>query len=66
MRALNRKLLRDLWALKTQVASIALVMACGLGAFIGSFSEPVVMRTRSKPARRAASSTFSNSLEPSP
>jgi putative ABC transport system permease protein len=38
MKALDRKLLRDLWALKTQVASIALVIACGLGAFIGSFS----------------------------
>ncbi len=38
MRSLDRKLLRDLWSLKTQVASIALVMACGIGAFIASFS----------------------------
>lgn len=38
MRALDRKLARDLWSLKTQVLSIALVIACGIGAFIGSFS----------------------------
>jgi putative ABC transport system permease protein len=38
MRALDRKLLRDLWSLKTQVVSIALVMACGIGGFVGSFS----------------------------
>jgi putative ABC transport system permease protein len=31
-------LLRDLWALKTQVVSIALVIACGIGGFIASFS----------------------------
>ena len=36
--SLNRKLLRDLWSLKTQVVSIALVIACGIGGFIGSFS----------------------------
>ena len=36
--ALDRKLLRDLWSLKTQVVSIALVIACGIGGFIGSFS----------------------------
>jgi putative ABC transport system permease protein len=38
LRSLDRKLLRDLWALKTQVASIALVIACGIGGFIGSLS----------------------------
>ena len=38
MKSLDRKLLRDLWSLKTQVASIALVIACGIGGFIGSFS----------------------------
>ena len=38
MKALDRKLLRDLWSLKTQVLSIALVIACGIGGFIGSFS----------------------------
>ena len=38
MRALDRKLARDLWALKTQVLSIALVIACGIGGFIGSLS----------------------------
>jgi putative ABC transport system permease protein len=38
VRALDRKLVRDLWSLKTQVVSIALVIACGIGGFIGSFS----------------------------
>ena len=38
MKSIDRKLLRDVWALKTQVVSIALVIACGIGAFIGSFS----------------------------
>ena len=38
MKAIDRKLLRDLWALKTQVISIALVIACGIGGFIASFS----------------------------
>jgi putative ABC transport system permease protein len=38
VKAINRKLLRDLWALKTQVVSIALVIACGIGGFIASFS----------------------------
>lgn len=38
MRALDRKLLRDLWSLKAQVVSIALVVACGIGGFIASFS----------------------------
>jgi putative ABC transport system permease protein len=36
--ALDRKLLRDLWSLKTQVVSIALVIACGIGGFIATFS----------------------------
>ena len=38
MKSLDRKLLRDLWSLKTQVLSIALVIACGIGGFIGSLS----------------------------
>ena len=38
MKALNQKLLRDLWTMKTQVVSIALVIACGIGGFIGSMS----------------------------
>ena len=38
MRALDRKLVRDLWSMKTQVVSIALVIACGIGGFIGSLS----------------------------
>lgn len=38
MRALDRKLARDLWSLKSQVLSIALVVACGIAAFIGSLS----------------------------
>jgi len=36
--SLDRKLMRDLWSLKTQVVSIALVIACGIGGFIGSLS----------------------------
>ena len=38
MKAIDRKLARDLWSLKTQVLSIALVIACGLGGYIGSIS----------------------------
>ena len=38
VKSLDRKLARDLWSLKTQVLSIALVIACGIGGFIGSFS----------------------------
>ncbi len=38
MRALNRKLLRDLWRLKTQLLAISLVMACGVGAFLMAVS----------------------------
>jgi putative ABC transport system permease protein len=38
MKALHRKLFRDLWATKTQVLSIALVIACGIGGSIASFS----------------------------
>jgi putative ABC transport system permease protein len=38
VKALDRKLARDLWAMKTQVVSIALVIACGIGAFIAAFS----------------------------
>ena len=38
MKALDRKLLRDLGSLKSQVVSIALVIACGIGGFIGMFS----------------------------
>jgi len=38
VKSLDRKLLRDLWSLKTQVVSIALVIACGIGGFLGSLS----------------------------
>ena len=38
MMSIDKKLLRDLWSLKTQVVSIALVIACGIGGFIASFS----------------------------
>ncbi|HEX2880376.1 MAG TPA: hypothetical protein VHO25_12665, partial [Polyangiaceae bacterium] len=34
MRALHRKLLRDLYRLKGQVLTIALVVACGIGSYI--------------------------------
>ena len=38
MKALDRKLLRDLWTLRMQVVSIALVMACGVAAIISCLS----------------------------
>jgi putative ABC transport system permease protein len=38
VKALDRKLLRDLWRLKSQVFTIALVVASGVGGFIGSLS----------------------------
>ncbi|MCA9029971.1 MAG: ABC transporter permease [Planctomycetaceae bacterium] len=38
MYALDRKLLRDLWALRTQNLAISLVIACGVGMIIMSLS----------------------------
>jgi putative ABC transport system permease protein len=38
VRALDRKLLRDLWRLRAQVITIALVVASGVGGYIGSLS----------------------------
>jgi putative ABC transport system permease protein len=38
MRAINRKLLRDVWQMKSQVVTIALVVAAGMAGFIGSIS----------------------------
>jgi putative ABC transport system permease protein len=35
---LTRKLLRDIWRLRSQVVTIALVVGCGVGGFIGSLS----------------------------
>ncbi|HEU4697842.1 MAG TPA: ABC transporter permease [Gemmatimonadales bacterium] len=35
VRALERKLLRDLWQMKGQVLTVALVVACGITAFVG-------------------------------
>ena len=34
MRALDRKLLRDLWHLRGQVLAIGLVVACGVAVFV--------------------------------
>ena len=34
MSALSRKLLRDLWRLRAQVVTIALVMACGVASLV--------------------------------
>jgi putative ABC transport system permease protein len=36
VKALDRKLLRDVWRLRSQVLTIALVIASGVGGFIGS------------------------------
>lgn len=38
MRALDRKLIRDLMSLKGQIVAIALVMACGIATFVMSLS----------------------------
>ena len=38
MRALDRKLLRDLWLIKEQALAIALVIACGVATFVMSLS----------------------------
>ena len=38
MRALDRKLLRDLWTLRGQATAISLVLACGVGTFVMSLS----------------------------
>ena len=38
MKSLNRKLARDLWWLRTQALSIAMVIASGIAAFIGAYS----------------------------
>lgn len=36
LRALDRKLLRDLWHLRVQAAAVALLTACGVATFVGS------------------------------
>jgi putative ABC transport system permease protein len=38
MRALDRKMLRDLWHLRGQATAISLVLACGVGTFVASVS----------------------------
>ena len=38
MRVLNRKLLRDLWRLKWQMAAIALLIACGVSVAVMAYS----------------------------
>ncbi len=38
MRQLDRKLLRDLWLMKSQSIAISLVMASGIGTFVMSLS----------------------------
>jgi len=38
MNALNRKMFRDLWLMKSQAVAIALVMACGIATFVLSRS----------------------------
>lgn len=34
VKALDRKLLRDLWQMKSQALAIALVVMCGVGTYI--------------------------------
>lgn len=38
MRAINKKLLRDMWHLKSQMLAIIVVMSCGVGTFVMSSS----------------------------
>ena len=38
MRMLQRKLVRDLWGLRSQILAIAAVLACGIGTFVMSAS----------------------------
>lgn len=38
MRAINKKLLRDMWHIKTQMLAIIVVMSCGVGTFVMSSS----------------------------
>ncbi|MCM2332781.1 MAG: ABC transporter permease, partial [Anaeromyxobacteraceae bacterium] len=38
LRALDRKLLRDLWRLRAQAAAVALLTAAGVATFVGSAS----------------------------
>ena len=38
MKTIDRKLLRDIWRLRTQLSAIALVMAAGIGVFVMSWS----------------------------
>lgn len=51
LRALHRKLLRDLWALKGQVATIALVVGCGIASY-------VALRSASDALQRARDAYF--------
>lgn len=44
-RALDRKLLRDLWRLKWQVMAIALLIACGVSVTVMAFSAQMALRT---------------------
>lgn len=44
MRALDRKLLRDLWRLKWQVGAIALLIACGVSVSVMAFSAQRALR----------------------
>lgn len=47
MRALDRKLIRDLWQMKGQAIAICLVMACGVATFVMSLSTlGTLQRTR--------------------
>jgi len=53
MRALERKLLRDLWNIKDQSLAIALVMAAGIPVFVMTFSTFESLRVTRKLLLRA-------------
>jgi hypothetical protein len=38
MKAIDRKLVRDLWRLRRQILAIAVVVACGIASFVSMLS----------------------------
>ena len=67
MRVLDRKLLRDLSLARTQVATIALVVACGIATFVGSIgTRDSLAATRDRFAEAYGLADVFSSLERAP
>ena len=45
LRAIDRKVLRDIWRLRAQLAAIALVITCGVGLFVGMRTTMLALET---------------------